>query len=354
MRHSTIGRAAMVFGFAMVINLVAISCGGGMDDTQRDVAQMAEAANSLLASLSSSQRAQVTFDFDSDERERWHFIPPEAFERKGVPLKEMNETQRARAHELLRSGLSQRGYMTAQDIMEAEGILGLLEGEGRQFPRDPELYYVQVFGEPSTDDTWGWRWTGHHLSLQYTIVDGNVTVRAPSFCSANPAEVPSGPRVGMRAIARQEDTGRELFGSLTPAQREVAIIADEAPTNVVSPIRPQIDPLSPVGIGATELNSVQRMLLMDIIDSWIDLMNDDIASLRRSKVLSGGTDNITFAWAGGPLRGDVSYFRVQGPSFLIEFDNTQEDPNHIHAGWRDFDGDFGRDMLREHLAQVVH
>ncbi len=344
MRGFKIGPALVLIGITGTVGL-------GATLERRSVDEMAGAANSLLASLSSSQRAQVTFDFDSDERERWHFIPPEAFERKGVPLKEMNETQRAQAHQLLRSGLSQRGYMTAQDIMEAEGILGLIEGEGRQFPRDPQLYYVQVFGEPSTDGTWGWRWTGHHLSLQYTIVDGNITVSAPSFFSANPAEVPSGPRVGMRAIGRQEDTGRELFGSLTPAQREIAIIADEAPPNVVSSIVPRIDPLSPVGIGATELNSVQRMLLMDIIDSWIDLMNDDIASLRRSRVLSGGTDNITFAWAGGPLREDVSYFRVQGPSFLIEFADAMEDPNHIHAGWRDFDGDFGRDVLREHLEQ---
>ena len=344
MRGFKIGPALVLIGITGTVGL-------GATLERRSVDEMAGAANSLLASLSSSQRAQVTFDFDSDERERWHFIPPEAFERKGVPLKEMNETQRAQAHELLRSGLSQRGYTTAQDIMEAEGILGLLEGEGRQFPRDPELYYVQVFGEPSTDDTWGWRWTGHHLSLQYTIVDGNITVSAPSFFSANPAEVPSGPRVGMRAIGRQEDTGRELFGTLTPAQREIAIIADEAPSSVVSAIVPEIDPLSPVGISATELNSVQRVLLMDIIDSWIDLMNDEIASLRRSRVLSGGTDNITFAWAGGPLRNDVSYFRVQGPSFLIEFAWAMEDPNHIHSGWRDFNGDFGRDVLREHLEQ---
>lgn len=348
MKRYTIGSSVLVLGLAVLVTI------GAKREEQRDVALMANSAARLLTSLTPDLREKASWGFNTEERVRWHFIPPEAFERMGVPIRDMNETQRARAHELLRSGLSQRGYMTAQEIMEAEGILGILEGEGRQFPRDPELYYVQVFGEPSTDGTWGWRWTGHHLSLQYTIVDGSVTVSSPSFFSANPAEVPSGPRVGMRPIARQEDAGRELFGSLSPAQREDAIIADEAPTNVVSPIRPQIDPLSPVGIGATELNSVQRMLLMEIIDSWIDLMNDDIASLRRSKVLNAGTDNITFAWAGGPLRGDVSYFRVQGPSFLIEFDNTQTDPNHIHAGWRDFDGDFGLDVLAEHLQTEAH
>ena len=170
MKRYTIGSSVLVLGLAVLVTI------GAKREEQRDVALMANSAARLLTSLTPDLREKASWGFNTEERVRWHFIPPEAFERMGVPIRDMNETQRARAHELLRSGLSQRGYMTAQEIMEAEGILGILEGEGRQFPRDPELYYVQVFGEPSTDGTWGWRWTGHHLSIQYTIVDGSVTV----------------------------------------------------------------------------------------------------------------------------------------------------------------------------------
>lgn len=348
MKRSTIWSSLVLLGLALVVGL------GAKREDQRDVALMANSASRFLASLSTELRDQATWGFDSDERLRFHFIPPEAFERNGASIKDMTVTQRERAHELLRTGLSQRGYMTAQEIMEAEGILGMLEGEEGQFSRDPQLYYVWVFGTPSTDGTWGWRWEGHHLSLQYTIVDGNITVSSPTFIAANPAEVPSGPRRGMRPLARQEDAGRALLSTLTPEQREDAIIADVAPQNVVAPIQPRVDPLSPVGIGASELTSVQRDLLMDIVHAYTDIMSEDIAALRLAKIMQGGIDDITFGWAGGTLRGELSYFRVQGPTFLIEFDFTQNDPNHIHSGWRDFDGDFGRDVLAEHLRDFPH
>ncbi len=151
-----------------------------------------------------------------------------------------------------------------------------------------------------------------------------------------------------------EDAGRALLASLDPAQLELVIIDDVAPTNIVRGVESAPDPLTPVGIEASALTAEQRDLLMEVVDFYISAMADDIAALRREKIEDDGIDDITFAWAGGTEYGDVSYFRVQGPSFLIEFDHTQRDPNHIHSGWRDFDGDFGRDMLREHLAMVAH
>lgn len=356
MRRSVIG------GMLAVLALVGMTGLGWTLDARSDVPLMVNSASRFLASLSADQRDRASFAFDDDEeRLRAHFIPTETFERRGVTIKEMSPEQRATAHDLLQSGLSLRGYMTVQEIMEAEGILRMLEGDDRRFARDPEDYYISVFGQPSNDGSWGWRWEGHHLSLHYTIVEGNVTVSAPTYLSASPAEVPEGPRRGMRPLGRQEDAGRALLGSLSPEQREVAIIGEEAPTNIVAGVSsplgalaPQVEPLSPVGISAAELDEVQRALLMDIVDAYASVMSPDIAALRMAKIRQDGTENITFAWAGGTVRGEVSYFRVQGPSFLIEFDHTARDPNHVHSQWRDFDGDFGRDLIGEHLAAVDH
>jgi hypothetical protein len=315
----------------------------------RNVAMMTEAASAFLSSLPQDQRARAAFAFEAPERVRFHFIPPESFERHGVPIKEMGQAQRERAHTLLRTGLSQRGYMTATQIMEAEGILQMLEGGRGQFSRDPQLYFVSVFGTPSTTGTWGWRFEGHHLSLQYTIVEGDITVSSPTFLAANPAEVPEGPRRGMRALARQEDAGRAMLSALTPAQRDVAIQEDIPVRDVVARVALDIDPLAPVGVAAADLDDAQRDILMEIVHAYTDVMADEIAALRLAKVEDAGIENLRFAWAGGTKRGEMSYFRVQGPTFLIEFSNTMNDPNHIHSGWREFGAEFGRDILAEHM-----
>ena len=353
MMRSTIGRTAMFFGFAMVISFVGVSCMGAESGPQDDVARMVDGADQFLMSLSDEERRLATFDFESDERERFHFVPPETFPRNGFPLEDMSTEQRDLAHALLSTGLSQRGHMTAIEIIELEAILEERE-DGGQFSRDPDLYFVSVFGTPSTDGTWAWRFEGHHLSLHFTIVDGSITVSSPTFLAASPAEVTEGRGAGLRPLGSLEDAGRALLASLDAAQQDVAIIEEVAPTNIVSGVELAPDPLSPVGIVGSDLNPTQRDLLMDVIEFYTGVMADDIAAARSAKIEDDGIDNITFAWAGGTGYGDVSYFRVQGPSFLIEFDHTQRDPNHIHSGWRDFDGDFGRDLLREHLAVVVH
>jgi len=355
-------RRSTIVGMLSVLALAAVGGLGWTLEAPRDVPLMVNSASAFLASLTPDQRSRASFAFDdSEERLRAHFIPTETFERRGVTIEEMSTAQRAAAHDLLESGLSQRGYMTVQEIMEAEGILQALEGDDRRFARNPLEYYVSVFGSPSNDGTWGWRWEGHHLSLHFTVVNGNVTVSAPTFISASPAEVPEGPRRGMRPLGRQEDAGRALLGSLTAEQRRIAIIGEEAPTNVVAGVTSplgalsaQVEPLSPVGISAMQLDPVQRELLMDIVVAYASVMAPDIAALRMAKIQQDGTENITFAWAGGTLRGEVSYFRVQGPSFLIEFDHTARDPNHVHSQWRDFDGDFGLDLLGEHLRTAQH
>src|SRR5690606_8983142 len=185
------------FTFALALALVVLSAPGAKPDSARDVRRMAEAALAFLSSLDAGQRGEAAFMFDSDERLRFHFIPVESFPRQGLRIRDMSEPQRERAHALLQAGLSSRGYLTAQQIIELEGILRDLEGESRRLARDPEEYLLSVFGTPSPGGTWGWRFEGHHLSLNFTIVGGEAVASAPAFLGANPAEVREGPRRGL-------------------------------------------------------------------------------------------------------------------------------------------------------------
>ena len=334
---------------------------GAMVAAERSSASMSSAATSLLNSLSPEQRQKATFAFDSSERLHWHFIPTEAFPRKGLTLKEMSEPQRERVQGLLKSGLSQRGYLTAAQIMDLETLLGQTEQNARasgrgaeSMVRDPERYFVSIFGTPSTSATWGWRVEGHHVSLQFTIVNGTLVATSPFFFGSNPAEVREGPQKGLRILAQREDTARALVMALDEAQRGKAVIQNVAPNDIVTGNKLDVDPLSPVGITADALTPKQRDMLMQVVDVYVSAMADDIAAERTAKLRTAGVDKIAFAWAGELERGKKHYYRIQGPTFLVEFDNTQNNGNHIHSVWRDFAGDFGRDLLREHVKSVAH
>ena len=327
-------------------------------------AAMAAAATKFLESLTPQQRQQATFAFDANERTHWNFIPTELFPRNGLTIKEMSQPQRKLAHELLHAGLSQRGYMTATQIMELENILAALEAaaraagpqppQGNSFVRDPERYFFSIFGTPSTRNTWAYRVEGHHMSLHFTVVNGTLVAGAPSFFGSNPAEVRSGPKKGTRVLGPLEDVARSLLESLDASQREKAIINGVAPNDIVTLTKVKVDPLSPVGIPASALNATQRALLKRLIDVYAGYMTDDIAADRLARIEKAGWDRVAFAWAGPQERGQKHYYRVQGPTFLIEYDNTQNDANHIHSVWRDFDGDFGEDLLREHVKGTPH
>ena len=332
--------------------LVALAVVGPMVAAERSAANMAAAANAFLDSLSSAQRAEATFEIQSEEREKFHFIPTEMFPRNGVTLIDMNAEQRMRAHDLLSSGLSQRGYLTATTVMELEGILSTIETNGR-FDRNPEWYFFSVFGTPGPTGAWGWRVQGHHLSLDFTIVDGRSVAASPSFFGSNPAQVKEGRHAGLRALAGREDTARALVQTLDGSQRSTAIVAEEAPDDIITGAELEIDPLSPAGLQASAMTDAQQEMLMDVIESYTSTMANDIAAERVAQVKENW-DSIGFAWAGGIERGDGHYYRVQGSSFLIEYDSTQGGGNHVHSVWRDFENDFGRDLLREHLAANDH
>ena len=314
-----------------------------------ELAEIVTAADAFLASLSAAQRSKTLFAFDDAERLNWHFVPRA---RRGLPLKEMSAQQRALARGILQAGLSQRGYLKASTIIDLELVLREM-GESPTF-RDPELYYFSIFGTPSRTAPWGFRAEGHHLSLNFTLVRDTLIATAPAFFGANPAEVRSGARRGLRVLADEEDIGRELVVSLDERQRARAVISTDAPRDIVTGNAARVEPLSPIGIRVTELRPEQAAILVRLLDVYLGRMAEPLAGRRRAALERTDFDKVAFAWAGSTRRGEAHYYRIQGPSFLVEFDNTQNGANHIHSVWRDFDGDFGRDLLREHYRSANH
>jgi hypothetical protein len=315
--------------------------------------QMAAAAQAFLAALSADQTARASFHATDDELVRWHFIPPESFPRSGITLKELAPPQREAAHVLIKAGMSQRGYQTVTDIMALESVLRELERGGR-LARDHEAYYITVFGSPAPGGTWAWRFEGHHLSLHFAIAGGRVTVSTPSFLGASPAQLTDGPQRGKRALASAEDAAFALLHALTPSQLQVAVLGDSAPPDILTGVQVPATQLNPAGVRAAKMTPVQRELLRELLEAHADIMNPEIAAVRWRKIEEAGFDSIGFAWAGARQRGAPHYYRIQGPTFLVEYDNTQNQANHIHTVWRDFKDDFGRDLLREHLSSVRH
>jgi hypothetical protein len=313
--------------------------------------EMAAAASKFLSALTPAQKAKATFEFKGEDRLDWHFIPKE---RKGLTIKEMSAEQRKLAHALLRSGLSSDGYAKATNIMSLESILAELEGSGRRFPRDPELYHFFVFGTPDPKGTWGWRCEGHHFSASFTIIEGEFFGATPSFLGTNPAEVRKGPRTGLRVLAAEEDLARQLLKSLDADQKKAAIFTTEAPKEIFTEAKRKVQPLDPLGVAAAKLNSEQRSLLLKLVQEYVNRVRPDLAKADLQKIDKAGVDKLFFAWGGGIEKGEGHYYRVQGPTFLLEYDNTQNNNNHIHAAWRDFENDFGEDLLRKHYQEHPH
>jgi hypothetical protein len=329
---------------------------GAINGADRSPVDMSDAAIVFLSTLTPEQRQTVSFAFDNiKERERFGYAETEDHERAGLSLENMTGRQRGAVHELLKAGLSEKGYMTADAIMQLESVLNLIENppgvppRPRALERNPLKYFVWIFGTPGTRSTWGWKLEGHHLSLNFTIVNGTMVSTAPHFFGADPAEVRDGPNQRQRLLGYEEDPARELVMMLDPSQRAKAVISATAPNEILTRNDSAVRPLAPTGIAAAELQPRQRDALMRVVDAYTSAMAPDLAADRMAALTKAGLDTITFAWAGELERGKRHYYRVQGPTFLIEFDHTQ-DNGHVHSVWRDFNGDWGRDLLREHLA----
>ncbi len=366
--------------------------------------RMSEAATNWLAALSPDQRRKANFPFpDDDQRTLWFYTPTE---QGGLPIVEMDSLQQRLAHRLIASGLSGPGYVTAATIMGLENVLDAREDWRTFYPgratthrgRDPLLYFISIFGEPGTKQ-WGWRVGGHHISISYTVVNGQIASPTPLFFGANPAESHFvGPGL-LRPLAGEEDLGRELLHALDADQKATALLTPVAPRDIVqsnrrsveigaiprpaqrlfsqtvpdaevrafvaadrlhesseSTIDPDVEAVryeqTPKGIPATRLTTAQRQILVALLRQYVDRLPEELAEIHRTRLTTQILDAIHFAWAGGSEHGEKHYYRLQGPRLLIEYDNTQNDANHIHAVWRDPEGDFGVDLLAEHYRHA--
>lgn len=305
----------------------------------------------FLNALNKEQRAKAQFSFDDASKTFWHYFPASMTPRAGIQLIELNTTQKQLFTVLLQSFLSETGYIKTQKIIDLENVL--LEATGDSIMRHPEKYAIAFYGNPETDSLWAWSFEGHHVSLNFTVLNGTISA-APRFFGANPATILTGKRQGERTLDREEDLGLELIHSLTDDEKKLAIFQERSPYDIASGNSPEVKPLSPVGISFGDLNDDQQMIFLKLINEYLSSLPSEQAHNRLSQIQEEDLNAIRFGWAGATELGKGHYYRIQGESFLIEFDNTQDNANHIHSVWRDFDGDFGKDLISEHYKNAAH
>jgi hypothetical protein len=313
--------------------------------------ELARAARAWLDGLDAGQRAKATYPFASPERVAWDYRPGD---RGGLALADMRPRQRSAAVAVVDAAMSARGADEVAAIIELETILGDIErATGRSgHTRDPERYWFGVFGDPDAGTPWSWRIGGHHVAIQLTVAEGRIVGSAPSFLGANPAVVPGGPSAGARALSGEETLARALVAGLSPEQRAIAVVDPVAPPDILSGngARAEVAGI-PVGIRHDDLAPPQQEGLDGLIRHYLGRARDEVAAADWERVTDAGLAAITFAWAGPIEPGHGHYYAVRGPSFLVEYDNTQNGANHIHAVWRDLTNDWGEDVLADHYRR---
>jgi hypothetical protein len=343
--------AAMPISVAAgVAGALAVSPGAGTAHGSGPGQARAAAANAFLASLPADLRKTASFPLDSPERTQWYFVPRE---RVGVSLLQLDDAQSELLGPLLASALSPEGLLEARGVLKHENILRRVETEAGvdATRRDPGRYYASIFGQPQAGAPWAWRFEGHHLSINVTELPGAVPTIAPVFIGANPARVLTGPQTGYRLLAAEEDLGRELVTLLSDEHRKTAVINQAAPAEIVTGNDPKARPLGIEGLAAADMSEKESQALRRLLDLYLGRLAPEYARDAWARLERAGFGTVHFAWAGGLQEGEKHYYRVHGPTLLIEYDNTQNDANHIHTVYRDLDNDFGGDALRRHLSR---
>jgi hypothetical protein len=341
-----------------IVSVALLGCGAQSPPnaegaSRSDTSALPVTARRFLSTLNARERADATFPFDDPERTKWAYVPQE---RAGIPLKAMDAEQRAAAFGVLGTGLSERGTGLARGIIELEGTLGELEGRVTSLllRRDPELYYLSLFVGPGATPPWGWRFEGHHLSVNVTELGPHGQIVAPLFMGANPARIPSGPKEGHRLLAAEEDLAFELLQMLDPQQRARASIAAQTFGDIVTRADPTVKPMAFTGLPAAEMTIAQQGQLRRLLEVYAGRIADSSASRQLQRIEDAGFGRLYFAWAGAHQPGSPHYYRIHGPTVLVEYDNSQGGANHIHTVWRDLENDFGGDLLRKHYARKPH
>lgn len=303
---------------------VTASVGSG--DISKLTEEIAAQAKRYLESLDTAQRTKTSYAFTDPELTRWHWTTPSGFPRNGLPLREMQQAQRDLAHALLQASQSAYGLQKSLDIISLQNDLG----------NDPDLYYVTIFGTPGVEP-WGWRWEGHHLSRRFNVVNGKISV-TPFFLGAWPTIN----NAGLKAMEREEWAARELITSFDQTQRARVIFQSNVPGNHATQNQAYVKPLKTVGVAAAELNTDGQALIMEVVQKYLNTLPDVIAAAHLERLRNAGVENIYFAWAGSIAAQQPYYYRLQGPTFLLEHDNSRNRGTHIHSVWRDFAEDFGQ------------
>ncbi|MEQ6121142.1 DUF3500 domain-containing protein [Reichenbachiella sp. MALMAid0571] len=311
-------------------------------------ASIVEKAKSLIDSFNPEQKEKAMLDFSDADRTSWTYLP--AQNRRGLPYKQMSSNQKGLVNDFVKVHLSEMGYNKTQEVIALEQVLFELEGSSK---RDTELYFISFFGNPLKDKVWGWSFEGHHVSLNFTIINGKIS-SSPRFLGSNPGEVKEGRKKGLRVLRSEEDLGMKLINSMTEEQKNKAIISPKTYGEVVTASESKVDHLGDKGISVRDFDSSQRKTFDKLLDLYIFYLVDELANERKKAIEKAGIDNLIFAWAGSLTAGNAHYYRIQSKEFLIEFDNSQNNANHIHTVWRDFDGDFGRDLIKEHYQNSNH
>jgi hypothetical protein len=308
----------------------------------------ANAASAFLKSLPAELRATASFPLESPQRTTWNFVP---MERAGVSLLKLDDAQSELLGPLLATALSPEGLLAARGVMKHENILRRVEteaGVANASRRDPGLYYTSIFGKPAAGAAWGWRFEGHHLSVNVSEIPGEVPIVAPMFVGANPARVLDGPNAGFRLLAAEEDLGRELIKMLPASRRATATIRETAFADIVTGNDPKVQSLELAGLAAADMTAEEKAQLRRLIELYAGRMAPASARDALLRLDRAGFGKVRFAWAGGIEPGQPHYYRVHGPTLLIEYDDTQNNANHIHTVYRDLERDFGGDLLRAH------
>lgn len=303
----------------------------------------------FLGTLTPELKSRAQFAFDDAERFNWNFVP---IERKGLTFYDFSNKQRDAAMTLLKSSLSDQGYQKATAIVNLENILKVVENRGADDRyRDPMNYHFWVFGSPDEKKPWAWRFEGHHVSLNFTLVNGEIVSSTPSFFGSNPGIVKEGDNKGMEVLKQETELGFSMINMLTPTQRSTAVISETAFPEIISGNKRKATPLTPEGIAYKQLDKEQQAMMMKLLDVYVKNYAFGSSKKLMEKITKAGIDNLHFAWAGSLQPGAGHYYRIQGPMLLIEYDNTQNNANHVHAAIRDLKDDFAEDILREHYAK---
>jgi hypothetical protein len=306
-------------------------------------------AGRFVSALNGEQKKKAMFPYDSDERFDWNFVPTS---RRGIPFQDMNDEQKSAAIELLKATLSEQGFRKASGVLSLEAILREVEGRpaGDSY-RDPQKYYISLFGTPSPTALWGWRIEGHHISVNVSSDKGRIVACTPSFFGTNPAIVPSGQDRGKQVLKDETDLGFAMVNALRADQLQKARFSDRALPEIVSGNRRKAESLEPRGISFKDLDAGQQQQFLSLLDVYVKNYEFDFSARLMAKIKAAGIENLSFAWAGSLAPGSGHYYRIQGPMLLIEYDNTQNNANHVHTAVRDLNNDFAEDILREHYEK---